>query len=377
MAMIDLRRRCIGDSPVEQTATGNPVSFDTKIRAKIQQMLCTFTPTQESGSPSTSNVIPITGHTSINVYRTGKNIISLGTKSFTLFSLYVLSEPISPGTYTFSTSVTSSDTDDTTSHIAFFSTEDTSGTISAYNVNRGARSTVTVTLTKTCRSIALYAASNYTKSVGDTATFSDIQLELGSTATSFESFTGDTYTVAFPNNQGTIYGGSLNLTTGVLTVTHSSYIADANNGLITSITLSSDTGKIRAWLGLSQSSSSQGYRTLLCYPNPPLCNKLKFTDTDYSGHYTVSNGSVFDFGNATSYKNSVWYWLPYGGTDGVQGTTANDIKEYLGRNPMTFVGALQTPFTVQLTTVQISTLLGQNVIWSDTNGSNTVKYLKK
>ena len=35
------------------------------------------------------------------------------------------------------------------------------------------------------------------------------------------------------------------------------------------------------------------------------------------------------------------------------------------------------PYTVQLTPTEVNALLGDNVIWSDTNGSNTAIYLKK
>ena len=46
----------------------------------------------------------------------------------------------------------------------------------------------------------------------------DIQIELGSTATAYEPYQGSTYDITFPTEAGTVYGGSLNVTTGVLTV---------------------------------------------------------------------------------------------------------------------------------------------------------------
>lgn len=44
---------------------------------------------------------------------------------------------------------------------------------------------------------------------------------------------------------------------------------------------------------------------------------------------------------------------------------------------VTFVVPLATPITIPLTPTQIQTLIGDNVIWTDTNGSNTAVYLKR
>lgn len=45
------------------------------------------------------------------------------------------------------------------------------------------------------------------------------QLELGSTATDYEPYSGQTYDITFPTEVGTVYGGLLDVTSGVLTVT--------------------------------------------------------------------------------------------------------------------------------------------------------------
>ena len=44
------------------------------------------------------------------------------------------------------------------------------------------------------------------------------QLEIGTTATAYEPYQGSTYDITFPSEAGTVYGGSLDVTTGVLTV---------------------------------------------------------------------------------------------------------------------------------------------------------------
>ena len=47
----------------------------------------------------------------------------------------------------------------------------------------------------------------------------DPQLELGSTATDYAPYTGNQISVTFPSEAGTVYGGTLDVTSGVLTVT--------------------------------------------------------------------------------------------------------------------------------------------------------------
>ena len=44
------------------------------------------------------------------------------------------------------------------------------------------------------------------------------QIEFGSTATAYEPYQGETYDITFPSEAGTVYGGTLDVTTGVLTV---------------------------------------------------------------------------------------------------------------------------------------------------------------
>ena len=104
---------------------------------------------------------------------------------------------------------------------------------------------------------------------------------------------------------------------------------------------------------------------------------MVYTELNYSGHYNPSIGQTFEFGNATAYVNSLWCWLPYGGSDGVQGNTVNDVKNYLTANSMVFVGELQIPFTVQLDPVTIKTLKGVNTVWSDANGDCDITFKKK
>jgi hypothetical protein len=54
---------------------------------------------------------------------------------------------------------------------------------------------------------------------GYTRIFDDVQLEVGSTATAYEPYHADTYPITLPSSAGTVYGGTLDVVSGELTVT--------------------------------------------------------------------------------------------------------------------------------------------------------------
>ena len=56
---------------------------------------------------------------------------------------------------------------------------------------------------------------------------------------------------------------------------------------------------------------------------------------------------------------------------------ATAFTEAMKTNDVPIVYKLATPLVYQLTPTEIQTLIGTNVLWSDTNGDMEVKYLKK
>lgn len=64
------------DAPIYRTASGNPATFSDGAAANVKALSVTITPTQAgSGDPSPDNVRPISGVSSVTVTRTGKNLI--------------------------------------------------------------------------------------------------------------------------------------------------------------------------------------------------------------------------------------------------------------------------------------------------------------
>lgn len=118
----------------------------------------------------------------------GKNLIDIGTISFTHFKTITLSTPIPPGTYVVSAEIESTDTD--TGYAMFtLRSENNDVLISrAIYSNVGRKATTSFTLSTPATSIYLYAGGDYTASEGDECTWNNVQLELGSEATEYEEY---------------------------------------------------------------------------------------------------------------------------------------------------------------------------------------------
>lgn len=115
----------------------------------------------------------------------GKNLWSHGDVTFTQQQQYTLSLPEGT-TATISATVTSTDTDNTRCAVLFrYADNTTSGTT---YLNRNTRNSVTITATKEVAYLVLYASNNYNNGAGDTATFTGVQVEVGTTATAYEPY---------------------------------------------------------------------------------------------------------------------------------------------------------------------------------------------
>lgn len=98
------------------------------------------------------------------------------------------------GTYTISAVIVSSDTDSEMCLVYDGTNGKTLG-----QLKRNTRSSLTFTLEKPTSMLVLYASSNGNLGTGDTATYTDIQVEMGATATAYEPYVGSTLTASTPN----------------------------------------------------------------------------------------------------------------------------------------------------------------------------------
>lgn len=162
-----------------------------------------------------------------------------------------------------------------------------------------------------------------------------IQLEIGSTATVYEPYIGDTYTAELPE---TIYGGELDWNTGVLTVDRGITIAD---GTVNKFNPDA-TGK---------------------YWNMPMNSPPGMQNTQGVTNSHLNKGSFWLNGN---------YDFIYTTNIAMEGlfNTAEDLNAYLveqntAGTPVTFVYELKTPYTIQITPQQITALSGVNTLYTD------------
>ena len=357
-----IRDALYGIYPQETITDAAIASFDDGADGlSVQKLVVNIEPVQAgSGDPSPDNVRPISGWTGANVTRAGKNLLVL---PFVHFQSVAHNKEnaffIKAGTYTISWSGSTAaswrlcvfmcDKDGNelsdSSHCPidgmFYQTSNKQWITGA----NGSDKKHTITVVDDCY-IRLYFA------LGDTTTstvFYDVQLESGSTQTDFEAYDGETISVTFPTDAGTVYGGTLTLNpdrTGTLTV-------DTRHATIAySGSQSSPTAEITMQLG----APAKGF-TLS--DNGLKCNRFK------PSNYTTAQGFYVFTPNAALIR--------FTSPDPIA-----DWSAYFQANPTEVTFKLATPSVYSLTAEEVSgiltTLYGTNNIWSDTGNIKKLTY---
>ena len=295
-----------------------------------------------------SNICPISGHTSAVMTRTGKNLVDISQfatqyPDYCSYSDGVLS--VTAASVLYSTGIS-----------VFIP----AGSTINWSITNGTATNAKMRFVfadGTVVSIASPIPFQTTKDVvglrfdwsaGGTFTVNNFQAELGSTATAYEPYNGQTYTIDL---DGTIYGGSLDVGTGVLTVDRGYYQWNAGASycrLTGTKAYACDKSDV-----VTIDATNQG--TLV----GAICDTLP------SGTWAqITNGSASIagcvYGNGLAFRISGY-------------TTATEYEAFLAEHPLTFVYMLKEPLTVQLTAEEATTLKGQNNIWADT-GDVEVEY---
>jgi hypothetical protein len=198
----------------EGYAEGAIASFSDGVNAPVDKLLVAINPVQTgTGDPSPDNVRPISGWTAANVQRTGKNLIDIA--DITITSQYASEYfTLKKGTNT----------------VSLFVKNNTTIVGSCYLRKRGNVNVVNIPISasmssKISASFTLTDDTNLRlvisgSSSGYSYDISQVQIETGTTATSYAPYTGTTYPIAFPSEAGTVYGGELDVTSGVLRATY-------------------------------------------------------------------------------------------------------------------------------------------------------------
>ena len=179
---------------------------------------------------------------------------------------------------------------------------------------------------------------------------------------------GTTYSDAFEPYTRTIYGGSLDLATGVLTAEYGiRQLTGYETGITWSVYANRDIYTTSViFPGIYKDGSSPniyGY-----------CNVVKtFASGKIYSEWIATENSGLD-GKGVTFNSVINNW-------GLESATAEALTEMLKEmhdngNTLTVVYKLATPKTFQLTPQQITALLGNNTMWADSDDLS-VTYLKK
>ena len=353
-----------------KTASGSIASFDDGgENLPLKSLLVNIEPKQSgSGDPSPTNIRSISGWSEVNTEVAGKNLFNpnlnsglLGTDAgtndttVTPSNRYGYSEKI-PATLSCKLSFKTNDLEKfnwicVMRYIDGIATERVYSTL----INHQQKEQVNIPAVANSY-IRVLVGANSGKTVGTTPS-GEIQIELGSTPTSYEPYNGTTYTTSLGQ---TVYGGTLDVVSGVLTIDRAKIVLNGTQGiwLVNWVPTSNGVGWAYGY-NLTQHKIVSDTTV----PNI-VSDKLKASSygnmfngrtTDCVGVYTNNAYGIFIRTSDTSL------------------TTVEAINSYLSANPITVVYELATPTTIQLTPQEVTTLLGNNNIWAD-SGSVEVEY---
>ena len=287
-----------------------------------------------------SNICPITGWTGAKVTRTGKNLwkfdASYSPKNYiVLVNKQPLYLPV--GTYTFS-AIPNMLSD---SIVLFGYHADGTKTEIARLLYSTSRQSASCTIAKPV--VSAYFVSN------KGGTISDIQLEVGSTATDYEPYQGTTYDITFPSKASTVYGGQLHVTTGELVVDRVIITMDGSQPIAESQYKRFYTPIPSAFtVDVSNQTTYEGV----------ICDK--FQSFSWGGLANASIGCAPVYGHGIAFKHPDM-------------NTTDDWKTYFTNNPTVFSYELATPTIYRLTPQEITMLCNENNIFADT-GQTAISY---
>ena len=350
----ELRQELI-DSYVTDSATGAIASFpDGADNIPVKDLKVAIEPVQSgSGDPSPDNIRPISGWNGANVYRIGKNLFNIAdlwangtTATSGGESNKYIDIPVPVGTTaTCSTNVPNN----TNPSVASVMVEGNANNTTPPSSTSGVFLNTPRTVTSTDGYIRIHirtASSSYLAWNEQSFAPYYIQLELGSTATDYEPYNGNTYPISWQTEAGTVYGGTLDVTTGVLTGTHE--IVDMGD-----LSWSSYMGAFYANIVGKNYLNQYANVICSCYATYP----ENFNNASTAGN-TLSNGQIAGFYRSSGTSTDSYVY--------VKDTAYNDPTAFkTAVTGQKIVYELATPITYQLTPTEVSTVLGQNNIWAN------------
>ena len=308
------------------SATGNPCTFTTDLADNLVSVKANIAYNAD-------------GYTEANITRCGVNLVNIDTfnlgDSNPRMVMLTLDKPLPKGTYTISW--TESGTASGLLQVEY------DGTF--IRVSNGENFSANNNVTK-----LYFYISSQDYSDGKTCSFSNVQLESGTTATAYEPYNGQTYTIAFGQ---TVYGGLLDVTRGKLRVTWGSVDLGSLDWTYTSTSGHEKFTSVNALSNVKRISASETANAKCSY----------YTTKSENDVYTHLQDKIIAI--ASSGKVQIW------------DSAYSDEQSFKNSlDGVIFAYELATPIDIDLTPVQISALVGTNNITSDLGGDVEVDYYK-
>lgn len=321
--------------------TGNPIEFDTELNENIRKLEIALEPTQlGEGTPSPSNVRPIYGVGGVTVDVVGKNLFdktATDTNNGYYSGRYI--RAVDGATVNLATASVSE-------YIEIDGgVEYTVSPVSGSNPSVCFYDSAKIFLSGDAYGGAtakMFTTPSNAKYIRFTITNADVdttQLEIGTETTTYEPYTEQTITATLPQ---TVYGGTLDLVSGVLTVTHT---AVDMGSLIWS---SYGTGLFYANLTGAKVGDYSTPANAYCSCYEILSKAQTATETGVA----INNGQSRANAHDSSYA------------------TASDFKTAVTGQTLCY--ELATPTTYQLTPHELETLIGKNTV-STENGNMSIR----
>ena len=344
-----------GAKGVEDTATGNPVTFQTDLAKPLKSLVSNFLPIQSgTGDPSPTNVRPITGWTGLDVKHFGENVIEINRNTETTVNGLTFTPVKDSNNKTVAIKITGTSNANNT----FFNLNYVAGQVAfpvgTYKVS-GYTDKVSIRVYALIDGVdkKIYDSTSQTEfTITSSMTQAHMRLQISNSGTVIDE---TIYPIVVPSNEtietfpvtwsthGTIYGGNVDLVTGEVWATWKEIVktwGDFSN----KTSLGNNT---RGTLSISSYPSKQSSEAVDAKCN--IAPRGAGWSTD-SIHFYTNEGSCVIF-------------LP------------NDTDE---STEIQVVYPLATPVLITtLTPQQITALIGNNTVWSDGNGDCEVTYLKK
>ena len=357
------------ENTIIKSASGPIVSFSDGVAAPAGNVTVAIEPVQSgTGDPSPENMRPITGWTGAKVMRTGKNLLpSIGADTVTTNGITFTKQSDGSikvnGTATGTANYRLVNTDKhlvlkAGTYIVTGGTYIYGQTIAFVRADDGTTqymssgNALTLSTDVDYQYVFIRIAQGL---VLDNVIFYPMIRLASDPDDTYEPYQGDTYDISF-GEAGTVYGGSLDVSSGVLTVIYKYVTINGNSNI----------GK--------ENDSWNPNNNTYYYRISPIRGK-------YVGHTNIPN-IICNQCQTASYKtvkestdvNLICFTSTGSDIDWTSSsTTIADEKARLAENPLQLVYELDTPLTYQLTPAQVTILLGQNNIWADT-GDVDVSY---